>query len=125
MIRIRRNRCRVALLIAFASAGCSDGSGISEPEPEPEAAVALEITTDRVPNGQVGVEYRAELSARGGGGRYLWFLPGASPLPPGLSLSTTGVISGTPATAGWYGFTVAVTSDDDQVVRRVYQVEID
>jgi hypothetical protein len=41
-----------------------------------------------------------------------WSLnPGSPPLPPGLTISPTGVISGTPTTAGEYGFRVLAKDD--------------
>ena len=45
----------------------------------------------------------------GGNPPYKWSLaPGSSSLPPGLRLSTKGVISGKATTAGSYSFTVQV-----------------
>ena len=50
----------------------------------------------------------ATLSATGGTGAYTWSLASGS-LPPGLSLSAQGLITGTPTTLGNYPFTVQVT----------------
>lgn len=47
--------------------------------------------------GQANVAYSKTVSASGGTAAYTWSATG---LPPGLSMSTTGVISGTPTTAG-------------------------
>ena len=62
------------------------------------APPALLITTSSLPNGQVGTAYSVSLAASGGTPPYTWSLISGS-LPAGLSLSTTGTISGTPTQA--------------------------
>jgi hypothetical protein len=71
---------------------------------------AVQVTTTSVPAGQVGVAYSTTLAASGGTPPYLWALaPGSDPLPGGLTLSSEGVLSGTPTVSGTFGFTVRVT----------------
>ena len=65
-----------------------------------------EVIPDRL---LVGTAYSQTLEAVGGDGTYEWALA-TGPLPPGLALSTAGVLSGTPTTAGEYTFTVQVAS---------------
>ncbi|MGB6872795.1 MAG: C1 family peptidase [Dehalococcoidia bacterium] len=68
---------------------------------------ALEITTTTLPEGKVGDAYSATLEATGGKTPYSWNAVG---LPPGLTCSAAGVISGTPvAEAGSFNVTVTVT----------------
>jgi hypothetical protein len=58
----------------------------------------LVITTSTLPNGDVGVAYRAQLASTGGVAPITWSLSAGS-LPAGLTLtSSTGLISGTPTT---------------------------
>ena len=67
------------------------------------------ITTISLPAGAVGDSYSQTLSATGGLGVYVWTVSAGS-LPGGSSLSTAGVISGTPSTSGTFNFTVKAVS---------------
>ena len=71
----------------------------------------LIVTTTTLPQGTAGQPYPStQLMASGGEPPYSWIITSGS-LPPGLTLSDTGVISGTPtpAAVGVYAFTVQVT----------------
>lgn len=67
------------------------------------------ITTTTLSSGAVGTAYNVNLQAGGGAGTMTWSLDSGSSLPAGLSLSSAGVISGTPTAAGTKSFTVKVT----------------
>lgn len=70
------------------------------------------ITTTALPSVEAGTPYPVTpVEANGGDGTLAWNL-GAGALPPGLSLSASGVLTGTPSTAGTYSFTLAVTDAD-------------
>jgi hypothetical protein len=70
----------------------------------------LTITTVVLSEGNIGLAYNQTLAAAGGIPGYVWSLnPGSNPLPVGLSLNPSGVISGTPTTAGSTTITVRVT----------------
>ena len=56
-----------------------------------------------------GAAYAGQLDAAGGSGSYTWSLEAGSSLPAGLSLSSAGVLAGTPTVYGDYSFTVAAT----------------
>jgi subtilisin family serine protease len=72
-------------------------------------APALEITTTSLADGTVGVAYSEALAAKGGTAPYSWTVESGS-LPAGLSLDpTSGVITGTPTTAGTSSSTIKVT----------------
>lgn len=55
----------------------------------------LEIVTTSIPGYTVGVPYSFQLDVQGGSGDYNWKITSGS-LPPGLIMSLTGLISGTP-----------------------------
>src|SRR5208283_3064957 len=69
--------------------------------------VNLAVSTTSLPNGNQNssTAYSTTLLAYGGAQPYTWSITAGS-LPPGLTLApSTGVISGTPTTAGAYPFT--------------------
>ena len=73
------------------------------------AVPALSVTTTSLPAAVTGATYSATLAASGGTTPYTWSIASGA-LPAGLSLaSSTGVISGTPTTAGTSGFSVQAT----------------
>jgi hypothetical protein len=76
-----------------------------------KGATPLTITTSAtLPGGKVGIAYNQTLAATGGILGYSWSLnPGSSPLPVGVSLNPSGVISGVPTTAGKTMITIKVT----------------
>src|ERR1700757_2739547 len=72
------------------------------------ATTPLQITTNSIPAGQVGLTYSTNFVATGGAAPYSWGINSGS-LPSGLSLNpSTGQISGTPAQSGSYSFSVQV-----------------
>ncbi len=74
---------------------------------------ALTITTTSpLPSATVGAAYSATLAATGGTSPYTWTLASGSTLPAGLSLSSAGVISGTPTSAVSSTFTVQVADSE-------------
>lgn len=65
-------------------------------------------TSSPIPAGQVGVPYSLTFSSVGGAGTLAWTVS-TGPLPAGLTLSSTGVLSGSPTVAGTFFFIVRVT----------------
>jgi large repetitive protein len=77
------------------------------------------IVTNTVPNGTVGVSYSTTIVAGGGSPPYTYSLFSGS-LPQGLSLSSSGLLSGTPTAAGAYTFTVKVTDSVNSTATKTY-----
>ena len=70
----------------------------------------LNITTLTLPGGTSGVAYTQTLTATGGASPYTWTVAATSPpLPAGLTLTTAGVLAGTPTVPGAYAFTILAT----------------
>lgn len=65
----------------------------------------LGITTQSLPAGMVGAAYNASLIATNGTGPYSWSVTSGT-LPAGLTLASTGQISGTPTAAGTFAVTI-------------------
>ncbi|MFC6645319.1 beta strand repeat-containing protein [Granulicella cerasi] len=66
------------------------------------------VTPATLPSGITGTAYSQQLAYTGGGtGTATWAATGS--LPPGISLSASGLLSGTPTTTGTYTFSTAVT----------------
>ena len=68
----------------------------------------LAVSTTSLTSGSVGVPYSASLAATGGVPPYSWTITSGT-LPAGLSLSTSGFISGTPTTEETQAFSVQVS----------------
>ncbi|HEX7706032.1 MAG TPA: IPTL-CTERM sorting domain-containing protein [Thermoanaerobaculia bacterium] len=68
---------------------------------------------------QVGAPYSQLLIASGGTSPYVFLLTGGV-LPAGLTLSSDGLISGTPTTEGSFTFTVTATDANSCAVSRTY-----
>lgn len=78
-----------------------------------EAGGIESITPSGSTSASVGTAFTLSLSASGfDSGSFVWDDSGTT-LPPGLTLSSTGVISGTPTTPGTYAFTARVTGPVD------------
>jgi Putative Ig domain len=89
-------------------------------------AVALALAPTSLPAAAAGAPVRQRITATGGAAPYRFSVTSGN-LPPGLSLNPrTGVISGTPTTAGSYPFTITAT--DSSPVRgsgsRAYTLQI-
>jgi len=78
------------------------------------AAEALTITSSTLPSGTANSGYSQNLEASGGTSPYTWSITSGS-LPAGLTLASTGVISGTPTSSGTSSFTVKVTDSSSPV----------
>jgi hypothetical protein len=71
----------------------------------------LVVTTSSLPAGSAGAGYDESLTASGGVAPYTWSVVSGS-LPPGLTLSASGQISGTATSGGSFSFTVVVTDSE-------------
>jgi hypothetical protein len=87
------------------------------------AASTLQITTSQLSGGFVAGGYSATLAATGGSAPYSWSLASGS-LPNGLTLSSAGVVSGTPSLAGSFSFSVQVKDASSATASRNFSINI-
>jgi hypothetical protein len=103
----------LAALVADATTGVVKNAGTGSPNrllftnPDPAAPGAPVVASPGAQSGVVGTAASLQLSASNGTAPYTWTATG---LPAGLSVSGSGLISGTPTAAGTS--TVAVTATD-------------
>ncbi len=86
-------------------------------------ATALSITTTALPSGARGVPYSRQITASGGTQPYSWSLASGA-LPPGMSLTGTGVLGGTPTLSGTYSFTVRVRDAAGTTASRLLKMAV-
>lgn len=83
----------------------------------------LVITTGVLPPGTVGTFYSSSLGASGGNQPFTWTLTSGS-LPPGLSLSSGGTISGTPTASASSSFTVQVSDSSGDTATQALSIGV-
>jgi hypothetical protein len=90
-----------------------------------ENQVLMPVSPGTLTNGVVGVAYSVQFSTTGGEAPFTWSLaPGSDALPPNLSLDSSGLLSGTPQTAGTFGFILRLTDSTGRSANRAYAITI-
>jgi len=85
---------------------------------------AVTISTPTLlPSGSVGAGYSTTLTATGGVPPYTWAIVSGS-LPPGIAISTGGVISGIPTVAGDYIFSVEVEDSTSLTASEAFSLTV-
>jgi len=110
-------RGRIGTLAALVSLAALIGTSVAPVAavgPGPGPGPGLTVTTTALPAGQVGTPYSAALDAINGVAPYSWTLISGT-LPPGLSVLYSGLISGTPSSAGTTSGLVFQVADADGV----------
>ncbi|WP_241070152.1 autotransporter domain-containing protein [Achromobacter insuavis] len=82
----------------------------------------LDLTARALTDGRVGTAYNEQLSATGGSPPYQFTYSGT--LPAGLSLSTTGLISGLPTTVESQTFSVTVRDASSSTAARTFSITV-
>jgi hypothetical protein len=83
--------------------------------------IKLSFTNASLPNGTVGAAYTAILSTTGGDAPVNFTATG---VPPGITLSAAGSLTGTPTTAGSYTVAISATDANGLAARTSYTVTI-
>jgi hypothetical protein len=99
---------RITLAVALFAGGLS-------------AQTPLTIVNSTFPPGTVGTPYAQSLQVVGGAPPYTW---SGSGQPPGLSVSSVGVLLGTPTAGGSYSFTLSVTDSRPTTASKTVTIAI-
>jgi sugar lactone lactonase YvrE len=83
----------------------------------------LALAPKMLPGGTTGVAYSSALSATGGVLPYSWSVSSGT-LPPGLTLSNAGAITGKPSTPGTFDFTVTVTDSVSSTAAQSLEIKV-
>ena len=119
LFQMKLRTSRFILRIAFALSALSPVMAYAQ----------VAITTTALPAGNTSNLYTTTLAATGGTSPYTWQLTGGS-LPTGLSLSSSGVISGRPTTVTPgtppmpASFTIAATDSAQNTATQTYSITI-
>jgi hypothetical protein len=92
----------------------------------PASSGDLQIATDSaLAPGVIGAAYTQALAAGGEPAPYSWSIaPLKGSLPPGLTLSSSGVITGTPLLAGTFNFSAQVTDSSLHAAQKAFSITI-
>jgi hypothetical protein len=90
---------------------------------DPATYPPLEITTESLPRATAMRNYSQQLAAQGGLAPYVWQIAGGS-MPAGLTLSSSGLISGIPLQEGNHQFTVRCIDSKGTTVFRAFSIDV-
>jgi len=89
-----------------------------------QANSALIVTTSpSLLSGSVGRAYSQSLAATGGSFPYTWSVVDGA-LPPGLAVSSSGAIAGTPTTVGTFTFTIQVADSAAATATQTFKLSV-
>lgn len=99
--------------------GCT-GSQLFLLDINPAACPTITVDSTTLPDSAVGTAYSQQRTASGGTGTYTYTLSGS--VPPGLSINSTGLISGTPTATGTYTFSISAKDTNGCSGSQIYTV---
>ncbi len=88
------------------------------------AAPSIALTPASLPGATAGTAYSASLGASGGVTPYSYQVASGSDLPPGLTLSAAGVLSGTPTAAGTFESAIEAVDSLGFAGSRIYHIVV-
>lgn len=113
-------------VVSVVARDCANGPVAVAPGPVGSVAIssnAITLSPASLPNGAPGTPYSQSITASGGTAPYTFDVVTGS-LPPGLSLSSAGLLSGTPTTGGTFNFTVRASEAGGCYGTRAYSIAI-
>ncbi len=84
----------------------------------------MPLSNGSLPRATIGMPFEFGFKATGGNTSYTWSVQPGYALPPGLSLTPAGVLSGTPAVAGTYGFLLNVADNAGDYLTFYFNLEV-
>lgn len=124
------NRVVVAAAVGVLLSGCSVSIGFKPPHftpapsPSPSPTAPLQAAPSSLHPGEVESGYvPVALSATGGVPPYTWSVAGGA-LPDGLTLSSSGSLSGTPSKGGAFSFSLQVADSTGTLATRAGAIKI-
>jgi hypothetical protein len=93
-------------------------------DPAPQLVI---LNQSPLPLAAIGVPYRVQLQAASGTAPYNWVKKKKrkfGTLPEGITLSSDGVLSGTPGAQGTFNFTIRVTDAAGKVANKPFAIEV-
>ena len=119
--------------LSFTAAAADDGSlyravfsnvcGQATTNGASLTVAAIELAPSTLPSGVKGTAYTATITASNGTAPYSFGVTAGS-LPPGLTLASSGALTGTPIAVGTFSFTVTATDSAARTGSRAYTVGI-
>jgi hypothetical protein len=88
-----------------------------------DGSILIVLDPPTLPNGSLGTPYNQTITATGGTAPYTFAVTSGS-LPNGLTLSASGVLSGTPTAGGTFNFTITATDSNTNTGSRDYIIQI-
>ncbi len=88
-----------------------------------DGSILILLSPATLPNGSLGTPYNQTITASGGSAPYT-FAVTTGLLPNGLTLNSSGVLSGTPSAGGTFNFTITATDSNSDTGTRDYTTQI-
>lgn len=82
----------------------------------------IQVTNAPLPGAAVGVAYRQQLNISGGREPYSYRILGT--LPPGITLSPTALLNGTPTREGSFTFTVQISDVSGATISKTFTIDV-
>lgn len=99
---VTRGGARLSLVLVAVALGSTARAEGADPEEK-----SIVVSTFSIPTAYVGEPYEQQFDAIRGQHPYVWsIVEPVSTIPPGLSMSSDGLLSGTPTEAGRYGLAI-------------------
>src|ERR1035437_3204714 len=112
------------ILVSVTDSAAATAPGVFSLKITGPATAIVISSAATLPDGMIGNAYSQTLTETGGTAPFGWTVQSGT-LPPGLSLSSVGVISGVPTAQGTFPFLVVVTDSLASTANKIITINID